>query len=165
MLNAILTGFSVFLAGLALLFLTRAYIQRKQDEIIDALRSYFEADGEKPSQFAAFVNILAETFATRIVTSAKMSLLGMQSVDSKNEKRLESDFIQDMASQQSPVLGMLLQSFPALGRRIAKNPALAEMAISMVQKYAGKMTAAGHNGHDVEAQPGSSNEITGLGIQ
>ena len=148
-LTAALTGLAVFLSGFILLFIVRSVYEREKRAFLFMLRAYFESQepGEK-SQFAAFIDILSETFAQKMVMTLKTTFMGMQSVDRRNEQRLETDLVKDMASQENPLIGALLNQFPAVARRIAKNPELMGLAMNMLAnkgKAAAAITGGGNN--------------------
>jgi hypothetical protein len=149
-ITAILTAAAVLVSNLIILLIIKTYIYGMQTRIIALAKSYFETtDPAEPSQFAKFCDILADIFAKHITQNIKSSFMGMQSVDSKNEKRLQADLFQDIASAQSPILGAIMQSFPSVGKRLAKNPELLPMVQNLMAKIGGSAASKpGNNGHD-----------------
>ena len=132
-LTAILTGVFVFLANLAIVFFMARVYQSQKAKLLETLRAYFETpDGQTPSQFASLVECVADTFGHKIMTHAKATFMGTQSVDSKNIARLEGDVVQDMIAQKSPLLSVILSQFPSVARRVAKNPNLLPLIQSML---------------------------------
>ena len=132
-------------AGLAIAgaVLVRRYLDGQKQQLLDILRSYFEAESpEKPSQFALLVDHAAQLFAKHAVDQAKGTLLGMQSGDSRLEKAMQADIVKDMATAESPILAGLMSAFPTLGRRLAKNPAALQILPSLLSKL-GINTAGG----------------------
>ena len=127
-LAAILGASLVILGNIVLAVLALRYIERQKTAAIDAALAYFAPDGDKMSQFALAVDAIAATFGARLVNSLKASFMGMQGVDARNEKRLQTDMMSDMAGQVNPVLGALVTQFPAVARRLAKNPELIGLA-------------------------------------
>lgn len=119
------------------LFAVKLYVDRQKRAFTSILQSYFEApDSETPSQFALVTEAISERFAQKLVASLKSSFMGMQSVDAKNMARLEGDVMQDVAGQQNPMLGAILSSFPAVSKRLAKNPALYPLVQAAMAKLA-----------------------------
>lgn len=141
-LTAFLTSF-LLLAGLVVA------IRRIAGQIKATARLYFEPQAEdKPSEFSALVEQISIMFSKHLVGHLKTSFLGMQSVDKRNEQRIEQDMLQDGATAANPLLGAILTSFPSVGRRLAKNPALADLLIKTVaSKLAGSGSTPGNNGH------------------
>ena len=134
-LTAVLTAVSVFVAGVVVLFIGYTAYQREKREFIHSLRAYFESSNpDTPSQFAMLTEILSERFSQKLVNSLKSSFMGQQSVDAKNIQRLEGDLVQDLAGQQSPILGAILNSYPAVAKRLAKNPSLLPLVQSLMSK-------------------------------
>lgn len=151
-LSALLTGTLVLVAGLIVTFIALLRYQREKQAFLEALKLYFEApNAETPSQFALLTEVVSERFSQKMVASLKSSFMGMQSVDAKNVGRLESDLLQDVASQQNPALGAILGAYPAVARRLAKNPSL----LPLVQNIMAKVGAGGtgnNEQHSVSSQ-------------
>lgn len=144
-LTALLTGFFIFLANALLLFIVYRAVNAQKTALINALRAYFETEEGQPSQFAQFIDIISERLAQKMVNTAKASFLGMQSVDKRNQDRMAQDMVTDVASQANPLVGLLLTSFPTLGRRLAKNPGLLELLLPMMSNL-GKKSPGPSNG-------------------
>jgi hypothetical protein len=60
--------------------------------------------------------------------------MGVQSLENKNEKNLQADIIMDL----NPTVAAVLESFPALKKRIYRNPGLAGQAMNMLAGIAAK---------------------------
>lgn len=150
-LTALITAGSVLIAALVVLvLLVRAYNHEKR-ALLETLRLYFEPpDEETPSQFAQLTDAVGQQFSSKLITTLKASFMGMQSVDAKNQARLQGDLVQDLATQKNPMLGALLESFPAIQRRLAKNPSLTPVVEQMIAK----MTQAGK-----DKQPKGNNDF------
>lgn len=149
-LTALLTGISVLLAALAALFIALHLFKREKQRILATIKLYFESpDNNTPSQFALLTDAIAHQIASAIVASAKGTLMGMQSVDSKNARKLESDLMLDMATAQSPIIGMLLKQFPTVAKRIQKNPEMLPYVQQLMSKISsgsgGSEKVDGHN--------------------
>lgn len=150
MLTAIVTG-GILIIGLLALYVAayRKYLAEKR-ELLLTLKLYFEPqDAETPSQFALLTEVVSERLAQKLVHTMKASFMGMQSVDAKNAGRLESDLLQDVASQQNPALGAILGAYPAVARRLAKNPSLLPLVQSLMSKVGsqGSSQSAHHTDH------------------
>jgi len=119
--------------------------RRLASKLTDFLRSWTEpADKDTPSPLAQLADQFAVILAQRFTGSLKGAFLGMQSVDKRNEQRLQADMVQDTASNINPLLGAILTQYPAVGRRLAKNPELLGLAAQYLSKG---VAAAPSNGH------------------
>lgn len=153
-LTAILTGVSVFIAGLLVLFIGLSAYKHEKQAFVFSLKSYFEApDAETPSEFANLTELLSERFSQKLVNTAKGTFMGMQSVDAKNMNRVEGDVLTDMATQKNPLLGVIMTQYPTLARRLAKNPGL----LPLVQNFMPKPGTGG-------SSPGGTNTDKGQGF-
>ena len=84
-LTAVLTALSVALITSGTFVLI--YIMEKR-RITRAFRAFFESpDEETPSQFAELIDAIGATIARRMVAQIKTTVMGMNSVDSKNASR------------------------------------------------------------------------------
>lgn len=135
-----------------LLFLTSlVIIKRSISRFLHLARLYFEAkpDG-KASEFAELTSLLSKQLASDITASIKMSLLAQSSVAARQEKAATRQGI----SMSSPILGMLMGKFPGLGKTLADNPELAQLAISKLGSLQGVTHAPeggqGGNNHSVD---------------
>jgi len=137
MFNSILTGLvagSVVLAGLLLTGLVCFQLAKRK------IRAFFEAnflapDKDTPSSFAVLVSTIAGTFGSEIAGHLKAVFLGLQSVEAKNGARAAAA----ATIGDSPVLGAIVSSFPAVGKKLMKNPAMASLADMVLGKVlAGK---------------------------
>jgi hypothetical protein len=156
-LAAILGATLVILGNIALLLVAVRYIEEQKRVAIGCMLAYkqtfidfFAPDGDKPSEFALVVDSVSTIAAQRITNTLKASLMGMAGVDARNEKRLEGDLIHDLANNASPLLGIAMDMFPQVGKRLIKNPELIGFAGNMFGKMTGKKP--GNNGH-VETPP------------
>jgi len=150
-LTALLTGLVVVAGLVAVSYAVYRVLSQKLADFLTA------PDESTPSPFAQAVDSIAVTFAQRFTASLKASLLGMASVDKRNEQRLQDDIVQDVATQANPMIGMLLQQFPQLRKRLAKNPELIETALAYFNKGAG---LAPGNGGGTPPASGSTHSMS-----
>jgi hypothetical protein len=145
----ILLIFAIFLqifANFLIAWLAYRWLKRKQNDVIDAARAYFESPGDdKPSQFGMFVDILADKFASNLMRSARAQLANMASITPRQIKGLESESIQES-------LPGVLANVPGVGRMIQKNPLLGLAAQYLISKMPGQTprpveSVAGNNHH------------------
>lgn len=108
---------------------------------------YFQPQGENPSEFAAAVELISKILAKNIVDSAKAYLLSLNSA----EVRAGKAALRDSLSSQSPLLAGLLQAFPSLGKKIVKNPEMAQIAMNFLNRRSGESEEPGSNGHETVA--------------
>src|SRR5450759_1930470 len=152
MLAAISGAILVILGNIVLAVLAVRYIERQKAAAIDAFNAYIAVNGDQPSQFGLVVDAMSTIAAQRIVNTAKASLMGMAGVDARNEKRLQGDMIHDLANNASPLLGIAMDMFPQVGKRLIKNPELIGVAQGMFGNIFGKKP--GNNGHAPTDAPG-----------
>ena len=133
-LTAIL-AVSLVTCGLLLVF-----IVAKRRIMRSVRRFLLSPDENTPSQLAVMVDQVAFVFAQRIVTQVKTTLMGMNSVDSKNEKK---EAVAE-ALKGSPGLAAALNFIPG-ARRLMKNPELLSLLVSGLAK-AGKGSGNGSGG-------------------
>jgi len=147
MLTAILTGILVVVANFIAVFFAWRLFTR-------FLRAYLEPQHGQPSQLALLFEFLIDRFLEKLNHSMKSSLGGLNSVEARNEKRIDVDIVKDLAADTSPVLGALISAFPSLAKRVANNPSLIPLALKALEKWGGAATAArrssspGGNGRD-----------------
>jgi hypothetical protein len=134
MITAVLLVFGVFFANFLTLFCVYQWYKRQKAIVIGTIRAYFEPQGDKPSEFTGTIDQLSARFAQAVVRAVKAHLANSASIDSRQASAIEGDLITDIASGSSPIAGALLDQFPALKKRLAKNPALAQMALNMLSK-------------------------------
>jgi len=158
-LAAILGASLVILGNIALALVAVRYIEEQKRAAIVSMQAYkqtfidfFAPDGDKPSEFALVVDTISTIAGQRIVNTAKASLMGMAGVDARNEKRLQGDMIHDLANNASPLLGIAMDMFPQVGKRLIKNPELIGVAQGMFGNIFGKKP--GNNGHAPTDAPG-----------
>ena len=109
-------------------YLTRRAYEREKARFFNSIKLYFESPDDKtPSEFAVLIDTLADRFADKMLNKFKTSFMGQQSVDSRNLDRLKTDMVQDGLTAQNPLIGALASQFPAVSRRLAKNPNLLPM--------------------------------------
>jgi hypothetical protein len=98
-----------------------------------------ESEG-KPSALANVTQVAADMLGRGVTAQLKATFMGKQSVDVRNGQRIASDIAVDGLSMSNPLIGAVLQQFPTLTKRLAKNPALLDMAL---QALAGGVKAPG----------------------
>lgn len=155
-LTAVLTGVFVALANIGLFFLVIVLLRKEKQAYINTLHAYFEApDATTPSQFAQLVDRVSDTFGHKIMTHAKATFMGFQSVDAKAEARLEGDIMSDLLSQNNPILAIIADSFPAVAKRLRKNPGLLPV-IQRLLPGLGKKPPAGDNHEELNRDFGAA---------
>jgi len=146
-LTAALTSF-VILSGLFLgAFFAFKYLKSKVLAVFYA--NFIPADSATPTPFALIVQSIASTFGTEIAAHLKATFLGLQSVDAKNERREAAAGIIGGNS----ILGAILSSFPAVGKKISKNPAMAALADMAINRFTGGPRPAGNESNNHEFHP------------
>ncbi len=131
--------------GIALIFsqilawvLAWRYFEGQKSRFFEGARAYFESpDGKNPSPFAGVVEVISEQFAGKMVASLKSTFMGVQSGDNRGEKGLIADIAQDVAFKENPLLASVLTSFPAVAKRLRKNPELLPLAQGLLARFGG----------------------------
>lgn len=134
MLTAFITGLTVLLGNFLALFIISRYISRQKRQLVAVLRAYFETTSEQPSEFSNFIDIVGDRFSSKMAQNLKTVFMGVQSVDSKNLKKLDGALVTDLMAQSSPLLGTIAESFPAVGKMIRKNPNLIPLLQGLLTK-------------------------------
>ncbi|KKM23370.1 hypothetical protein LCGC14_1615900 [marine sediment metagenome] len=152
-LTVALIGSAVVLINVLLILAVYRRFSREKQAFIAVLQSYFEPHGEDPSEFSKVINIVTDQFGVKMAQSLKSTFMGVQSVDAKNTARIEGAITKDAVSAGSPLLGVAMQSFPALAKLIAKNPALAGQAQTILAGLGNPGSMPGNGDNRAEAAP------------
>jgi len=140
-MNIILTGILVILTAI-LVFL--AVFFRKIRDWEAALLVFTTPQGkDEASPLSNFIEAAAARAGHSIALELKTTLMGKASGEARRGQAIESAALQDIAGQQSPLLGMAMQMFPNLGRKVARNPALLDQLLKMLPRMQGGMPGAG----------------------
>jgi hypothetical protein len=124
----VFTGILLILFQIAALFVIKKWIERQKTAALSIAKGYFESPGDdKPSQFAQFIDLVAQNFSTRILQSARAQLANMSSIDKRQNSKLEADGIQ-------AALPGAISAMPGIGRMIQKNPLLGIAAQYLASK-------------------------------
>ncbi len=99
------------------------------------LSSFLTPGAENQPSPLALISQSLIVNASKVFTSQlKSTFMGIQSGQSRAESAIQSELIQDEANAINPGLGAILASFPALKRKLTKNPALMELALDFLSK-------------------------------
>ncbi|GAH98842.1 unnamed protein product, partial [marine sediment metagenome] len=125
------------------------YMRRRTDglygDVQGAINDFFDPkDAETPSLFMQTVDAVGQTIGNRIATQVEARVMASRSHEAKAENLLAEDLVTDIASQENPLLGMALDSLPAVRKRLAKNPTALSVLLPMLAKL-GKSQAGSHN--------------------
>jgi hypothetical protein len=104
----------------------------------------------KPSPLALVTQVAADMLGRGVTAQLKATFMGKAQVDRKNQQGIDADLAVDSLSAANPLIGAVLQSFPTLTKRLVRNPALLDMALSRLTG-AGKppADAPGNNGNQI----------------
>lgn len=142
MFNAVVTGVVsgfIVLTGLIVAgYIVFKLAKRKAGQAI--VNFITPAAAGQASAFALTVASVAGVFGAEIAQNLKAVFLGLQSVDNKNDRKAAAAGIIGGNS----ILGAIASSFPTIGKRLAKNPAMAALADLAVNRFAHQ--PAGDNG-------------------
>lgn len=120
----------MFLCLSAVSFVLYRVVKRQIAAKFDAF--FLSPTPETASAFATLISTIAGVFGSQIAAHLKAVFLGLQSVDAKNERK---DIAGAIIGGNS-VLGAIVSAFPAVGKKLGRNPALAGLA----DLVAGKLT-------------------------
>jgi len=149
MLSAILAAFLVLAGNVVMVVLAKRWI----DNRLNALVSYFTAQGDKQSAFADLTDVIIDRAAQKLTTNLKMAILGVQSQASRELKAAQGEFVKDQISEAAPIAGMAIDAIPGLGKFVKKYPIIAALAQNAL---AGKLTG-GEKSQQPTASPVAHN--------
>ena len=145
MINSVLTGavagVIVLVGLLASAGVIYYAIRRKIERVVISFLVSPTPDTASP--FALLVSSIAGTFGSEISASLKATFMGLQSVEAKNASRAAAASV----IQGNPLLTMIISSFPAVGRKLRNNPALAGLADIGLSKVMAGRAAGGETGN------------------
>ena len=139
MTNGLLTALVLMGALNALLLLSVLFglrsAQRKARDLEAGIRSFLTApDANTPSPLALIVDQLAQVVARGVIAQAQTTIMGIKSGASRAAASAEAQA--NMA--RYPWLSVLAQLMPGAAKSLAKNPALLNLAGSMLQRNQGQ---------------------------
>jgi len=114
------------------------------------------AEQGKASPLAQVVEIAGGNFAKQVVALGKAHLMGKASGEARAQAGVEADINEDLLAATNPAIGAILNQMPALRKTLRRNPALLDMALSVLAKKAGGQAAQGN----LFSQPSPSNGHT-----
>lgn len=106
-------------------------------------------DANTPSPLAQTVDAMSQLLARAVIVQAKTSLMGMNSVEAKAEKRQATS----EAMARFPALGFLQNLSPGLSKSLLKNPALLNLAGQFLQSKVTGQTGTNQPGNGKVSQP------------
>lgn len=144
-LTAFLTSLFLFFAISGLLYVCWILVKRRVSALVTEW--FTSPDDKTPSPLATMVDQAAYILAARLVTQIKTTLMGLSSVEARNEKREQADAI----LQQSPGLAAVLSMIPG-ARKLMRNPQLLSVAGGLL----GKLSGNGHKPDSTGITPGQT---------
>jgi hypothetical protein len=127
-----------------LLFIALKAVKMAQNTVKTFREFVSPIDDKTPSPLSQFIALESKQIAQDFMMQAKTTMMGKASGDARAESAITGDIIQDVVSSQNPLIGILLDQFPTLKKRIAKNPQMAFGAMNLLSSL-GK--GSGNNGH------------------
>ena len=98
----------------------------------------------QPSPLSQFIALESKMLAQDFTNQIKTSMLGKASGAARQETAIAGDIVSDVLNETNPMLGMILDQFPTLKKRLAKNP---QMAFGAMNLLSGLGKGPGNNGH------------------
>lgn len=122
----------------------------KISRVYNELRAFVTppAEGE-PSPLATLALGVSDMIASSLMAKIKASLMQNKSAEVRGENAIEGELAIDLATQTNPIVGALLQQFPALRKMAKKNPALVDAVVQrfIAGKFGGNTPAPSNNNH------------------
>lgn len=145
-MNSIILAF-ILTVNVALLAMV-LYCILKVSHVFRQVSAFITPEGEgKPSQLAQVTQVAADMLGRGVSASIKATFMGKQKQSNAMEARVDGDIAGDMLSMANPLVGQVLQSFPALKKTLTRNPALLDYALSkLVSGQAPAAPVASGNG-------------------
>jgi hypothetical protein len=146
MIMAFILIFCVIIAALlaVLVFL----LLRAAEKVNNAEQQFreFVSPGKdnQPSPLSQFIALESKMLAQDFTNQIKTSMLGKASGAARQENAIAGDIVSDVLNETNPMLGMILDQFPTLKKRIVKNP---QMAFGAMNLLSGLGKGPGNNGH------------------
>jgi len=126
----------VLFCQLLLLSIVLIWAKKRMSLVSRYVRSFLELRGEEnKSQFAVILEKWIDHLAVAITASIKGWLLGQNSIAVRQDKAAARAELQASAP---PIAQALMKYSPGIGKIIAKNPELAQMAMNAFAGMGGK---------------------------
>jgi hypothetical protein len=118
------------------------------DKTTMILKTFFTPPDEKtPSEFALTTQAIADQLGRSLVAQLKSTFMTAQSNQVRAQNAVNGDIAEDLVNQANPLIGAIMNTFPALRKTIRRNPGLADMAIQTLLSKIGSGTIATGNNH------------------
>lgn len=152
-MNILLTLILIVNVGFLALILYAGY---KIVRVYREFKQFVSAPDDKtPSPLANVVSTASDMIARSFVAQLKATFMGKQSGENRANAGVEADIAMDTISQINPVIGTVLNSFPALRKTLRRNPGLIDLAISKLAGTQGAKQAilpGSQENHQVEIE-------------
>ena len=119
------------------------YAIAKIRRIYSTIEQFLTSPDEKtPSPLAQVTQVASDMLARSIIAQAKATFMGKQSGSERAETAITGDIAEGLLTAKAPMLGALLNSFPALKKTLRRNPQLIDLAMSKLGNIAGGQPAS-----------------------
>jgi hypothetical protein len=93
-----------------------------------------DAEGKPtPSELALIVDEIGRTLGSQIAIQIQARLMQQAGVHKRLQNQATEGIVQDLATEQNPLLGAVLDRFPSLRKMAAKHPEAAMQVLGLVQ--------------------------------
>ena len=133
---------SILLAALVILLLKAAARVNNAEQQFREFVS--PGKDNQPSPLSQFIALESKLIAQDFTNQIKTSMLGKLSGQARQENAIAGDIVSDVLNETNPMLGMILDQFPTLKKRLSKNPQMAFGAMNLLSSM-GK--GRGNNGN------------------
>lgn len=149
MILALTFGFVALIGvNIALLYLVNKRVSQYKAQFTAYLQSFFNSPSEnEPSEFAKLTTVLIDQLSQRVVMQFKTVLMGVESVQARKAQAVNAALIEDSITNQNPVIGGLLATFPSLAKVLGKNP----QGLAAIMSLAGGMGKGNNGGNHPES--------------
>lgn len=132
---------------LVLLIAGYIYAKRRFEQVTGEFVNLYSSfttkkDETTPSPLETFIDGASQIMVNRLLTTMSAQQMANKSHITRQANAIAEDMIQDDAGSVNPLLGMFLNQYPSVRKRLAKNPAALQAILPMLSN----LGAAG--GHD-----------------
>ena len=106
--------------------------------VVNRCKTFFTSQKDDiPSDFAQTCENIAEMMTGKFGASLKGGFAGALGHTKRQENAISEDIVNDMVAGDSPIASYLLDQFPSVKKRLAKNPAAAAGLMSWLNNNGG----------------------------
>lgn len=105
---------------------------------IERYNTYVSSPGDGlPSPLETTIENTGEVITQKLLSRVQAQAMATSSHISRQTNAMMQDIVQDEVDQANPVVGMLLNQYPSLRKRIAKNPSALQALMPLLDRIGG----------------------------